>query len=70
MDHERAKLLFLMMPFLVITVVGLVLVLYASTSFSEEGKGTVFYNPLGVPGILAVLIGLAGLLLLKFARAK
>lgn len=59
-----------MMPFLVITVVGLVLVLYASTSFSEEGKGTVFYNPLGVPGILAVLIGLAGLLLLKFARAK
>ncbi len=70
MDHERAKLLFLMMPFLVMTIVGLALVLYASTSFSEEGKGTVFYNPLGVPGILAALIGVAGLLLLRFARAR
>jgi len=67
-DHEKAKLLFLMMPFLVLTIVGFVLVLYASTAFGEEGKGTVFYNPLGVPGILAVLIGLVGLLLLKFAR--
>jgi hypothetical protein len=67
-DYEKAKLLFLMMPFLVLTIVGFVLVLYASTAFGEEGKGTVFYNPLGVPGILAVLIGLVGLLLLKFAR--
>jgi hypothetical protein len=57
-----------MMPFLVITIVGFVFVLHASTAFGEEGKGTVFYNPLGVPGILAVLIGLVGLLLLKFAR--
>ena len=68
MDYEKTKLLFLMVPFLVITIVGLVLILYASTSFGEEGKGTVFYNPLGVPGILAVLIGLAGILLLKFVR--
>jgi hypothetical protein len=67
-DYEKAKLLFLMMPFLVITIVGFVFVLHASTAFGEEGKGTVFYNPLGVPGILAVLIGLVGLLLLKFAR--
>jgi uncharacterized membrane protein len=70
MDHDRAKLSFLMMPFLVVTVVGVILVLLASTSFSEEGKGTVFFNPLGIPGILAVLIGLSGILLLKFSRAK
>jgi hypothetical protein len=57
-----------MVPFLVTTIVGSVLILYASTVFGEEGKGTVFYNPLGVPGILAVVIGLAGLLLLMLAR--
>jgi len=68
MDYEKTKLLFLMVPFLAIIIVGSVLILYASTAFGEEGKGTVFYNPFGVPGILAVLIGLAGLLLLKFAR--
>jgi len=68
MNYEKAKLLLLMLPFLVITIVGLVLVLYASICFGVEGKGTVFYDPLGVPGILAVLIGIVGLLLLKFAR--
>ena len=70
MDYEKAKLLFLMMPFLVVTIVWFVFILYASPAFGEEGRGTAFYNPLGVPGILAVLIGLVGLLLLKFARKR
>ena len=68
MDHENAKLLFMMLPFMALVVAGAILVFFAATVFSEEGRGRVFENSLGVPGILAVLIGLAGLLLLKFAR--
>lgn len=68
MDHEKAKLLFMMLPFMALVVAGAILVFFAATVFSEEGRGRVFENSLGVPGILAVLIGLAGLLLLKFAR--
>jgi len=68
MDYGKAKLLFLMLPLLVLTVVGAVLVLYASTAFGVEGKGTIFYNPLGVPGIIAIIVGLAGLLLLRLTR--
>jgi hypothetical protein len=67
-DHEKAKLLFMMLPFMALVVAGAILVFFAATVFSEEGRGRVFENSLGVPGILAVLIGLAGLLLLKFAR--
>jgi hypothetical protein len=68
MNHEEAKRRFLMLPFLVLTVVGAVLVLYASTAFGVEGKGTVFYNPLGTPGIIAIIVGLAGLLLLRLSK--
>jgi len=67
-DHEKAKLLFMMLPFMAFVVAGAILVFFAATVFSEEGRGRVFENSLGVPGILAVLIGLAGLLLLKFSR--
>jgi len=70
MGHERAKRSFIAVPSIAIMIVGLVLVLYASTSFGEEGKGTVFYAPLGVPGIIAVVIGLMGLLLLRISRVK
>jgi hypothetical protein len=68
MDHGKAKLLFLMLPFLVITVVGAIAVLLASTTFGVSGEGTIFYTPLGVPGILAIIVGLVGLLLLRLTR--
>jgi hypothetical protein len=68
MDCKKAKLLFLMLPFLVLTVVGAVAVLLASTVFGEEGAGAVFNNPLGVLGIIAIIVGLAGLLLLRLTK--
>ena len=68
MDYKKAKLLFLMLPFLVLTVVGAVAVLLASTVFGEEGAGTVFNDPLGVLGITAIIVGLAGLLLLRLTK--
>jgi hypothetical protein len=68
MDYGKAKLLFLMLPFLVLTVVGAFAILLASTTFGVSGEGTVFYTPLGVPGILAIIVGLAGLLLLGLTK--
>ena len=68
MDYEKAKLLFLMLPFLVLTVVGAIAVLLASTVFGEERAGTVFNNPPGVLGIIAIIVGLAGLLLLRITK--
>jgi predicted nucleic acid-binding Zn ribbon protein len=68
MDYGKAKLLFLMLPFLVLTVVGTTAVLLASTTVMVAGEGTIFYTPLGVPGIIAIIVGLAGLLLLWLTR--
>ena len=68
MDYKKAKLLFLMLPFLVLTVVGTIAVLLASTVSGPERAGTVFNNPLGVPGIIAIIVGLAGLLLLRLTK--
>jgi len=68
MDYGKAKKLFLMLSFLVLTVVGAIAVLLASTTFGIGGEGTVFYTPLGVPGIIAIIVGLAALLLLWLAK--
>ena len=68
MDYEKAKLLFLMLPFLVLTAFGAIAVLLASTTFGVAGEGTIFYTPLGVSGIIAIIVGLAGLLLLRLAK--
>ena len=68
MEYRKAKLLFLMLPFVVLTVAGAIAVLLASTTVVEEGKGTIFYNPMGVPGIIAIIVGLAGLLLLRLTK--
>jgi len=62
-DNGKAKLLFMMLPFVVLVVAGMILVLLASTTIREEGRGRVFSAPLGVPGILAILIGVIALLL-------
>jgi len=68
MDYEKAKLLFLMLPFMALVVAGAILVFFAATVFSEEGRGRVFEDSLGVPGIIAIIVGLAGLLLLRLTK--
>lgn len=65
MDERKARMLFMMLPFIALVVVGAILVLFSATVFSEEESGRVFENSLGVPGILAILIGLIALLLLS-----
>ena len=66
MDDSKAKLLFMMMPFVVLVVAGAILVLFASTPiWWEEGRGYVFYTPLGIPGVLLILIGVGALALIK-----
>ena len=65
MDERKARLLFMMLPFMALVVAGAILVFFAATVFSEEGRGRVFENSLGVPAILAILIGLIALLLLR-----
>jgi hypothetical protein len=67
-EYRKAKLLFLMLPFLVLTVVGAIAVLLASTTVMVAGEGTIFYTPLGAPGIIAIIVGLAGLLLLRLTK--
>jgi hypothetical protein len=68
MDYGRTKLLLLILPFLVLIVVGAVAVLLASTTIGVEGEGTIFYTPLGIPGIIAIVVGLAGLLFLRLTK--
>jgi hypothetical protein len=68
MDYGKAKLLFLMLPFLVLIVVGAIAVLLASTTFGIAGEGTIFYTSLGVPGVIAIIVGLTGLLLLRLTK--
>jgi hypothetical protein len=65
MDEQKARLLFMMLPFMALVVAGAILVFFAATVFGEGGRGRVFENSLGVPGILAILIGLLALLLLR-----
>ena len=65
MDDSKAKLLFMMMPFVVLVVAGAILILFASTTIWEEGRGRVFYTPLGIPGVLLILIGVGALALIK-----
>jgi uncharacterized membrane protein YkvI len=65
MDERKARLQFMMLAFMALVVVGAILVLFAATVFWEEGSGSVFETSLGVPGILAILIGLIALLLLR-----
>jgi len=68
MDYGKAKLLFMMLPFMALVVAGAILVFFAATVFGEEGRGRVFENSLGVPGIIAIIVGLAGLLLLRLTK--
>ncbi len=65
MEVARAKQLFMMLPFIVLVLAGAILILFASTTYWEEGQGRAFYSPLGVPGILAILVGGVALILLR-----
>jgi hypothetical protein len=68
MDYRKAKLLFLMVPFMVLILVGAIAVLIASTTFGTSMEGRIFYAPMGVPGIIAIIVGLAGVLLLRLTK--
>jgi|GEM_PF-3503274 len=65
MEADRTNQLFMELPFLVLILAGAILVLFASTTFWEEGQGRVFYVPLGFPGILAILLGALAVTMLK-----
>ena len=63
-------LLLIAIPFVLFIILGAIAVLLASTVFFVEGEGRVFYGPLGVPGIIAVLAGVVGVLSVAFLNMR
>jgi hypothetical protein len=63
-------LLLIAIPFVVLIILGAIAVLLASTVFWVEGKGRIFYGPLGVPGILAMLAGVVGVFSVVFLNMR
>jgi hypothetical protein len=63
-------LLLIAIPFVLFIILGAIAVLLASTVFFVEGEGRVFYGPLGVPGIIAILGGVAGVLSVAFLNTR
>jgi hypothetical protein len=54
----------------VLIILGAIAVLLASTVFFVEGKGRIFYGPMGDPGIIAILAGLVGVLSVAFLNMR
>ena len=67
MDDRMTKLLLMVLASLALIIVGSYLVLLA-TSVYRSGGDMVFQYQLGIPGIIAILVGLIGLLSLKLAK--
>jgi hypothetical protein len=63
-------LLLIAIPFVVFIILGAIAVLLASTVFFVEGKGRIFYGPLGIPGIIAILVGVVGVLSVAFLNMR
>jgi hypothetical protein len=61
------KLAFILAPFVVLLAAGVVLLVFASMSNYGDGE-LIFYLPLGIPGILAILAGLIGIFLVSLRR--
>lgn len=65
MEDRGTKTLFKTLPFIVLIVLGAILLVYASFTLGVcPNPGTchrIFANELGVPGILAIVVGVVGL---------
>lgn len=68
LDERTAKLAFKLVPFVILLIAGTVLLVFASMSVMIPGEGMIFYLPLGIPGILAVLVGIIGVFLIALTR--
>lgn len=68
MDERSAKLAFKLVPFVILLIAGVVLLLFASMTVMIAGEGMIFYLPLGIPGILAVLVGVIGISLVALTK--
>jgi hypothetical protein len=69
MKREIALLL-IAIPCGLLIILGAIAVLLASTVFFVEGEGRVFYGPLGIPGIIAILAGVVGVLSVAFLNIR
>ncbi len=67
MDERSSRLAFKLVPFVALLVAGAILLVFASTTIWAEGE-TIFYLPLGIPGIIAVLAGAIGMSLVALTR--
>jgi hypothetical protein len=63
-------LLLMAIPFVVLIILGAIAVLLASLVFGVSGEGMIFYGPLGVPGIIAILAGVVGVLSVAFLNMR
>jgi hypothetical protein len=64
MDERQTKMWLKISLFVVLIVAGAILIFYASFSlivFDGSGGHRVFANEFGVPGILAIVVGVVGL---------
>lgn len=68
LDERSAKFAFKLVPFVVLLIAGAVLLVFASMSLMIAGEGMIFYLPLGIPGVLAVLVGAIGILLVTLTK--
>jgi TRAP-type mannitol/chloroaromatic compound transport system permease small subunit len=71
MDDHRSRIWLKIILYCVFIVAGVILVIYASFSlivFDGSGSHRVFVNEFGVPGILAIVVGLVGLFWLSITK--
>jgi hypothetical protein len=68
LDERSAKLAFKLVPFVALLIAGVWLLVLASATVGIDGEGTIFYPPLGIPGIVAVLGGAIGIFLVALTR--
>lgn len=66
MDERSSRFAFNLVSFVALLIAGIILLVFASTTIWAEGE-TIFYLPLGIPGIVAVLAGAIGISLVALA---
>lgn len=65
-DERSSRFAFNLVSFVALLIAGIILLVFASTTIWAEGE-TIFYLPLGIPGIVAVLAGAIGISLVALA---